>query len=74
MVRRVTFTPNQPDHQRAFGFQRPTTHAVPSLMPDRFGPSLIGSLWACAGIVAGSLGPWTSSSALDHSGIDTNAE
>ena len=70
MVRPVTFTPNQPDHQRAFGFQLPSTRAIPSLMPDRFGPSLIGSLWACAGIVAGSLGPWTSSSALDHSGID----
>lgn len=70
MVRRVTFTPNQPDHQRAFGFQPPTTRAIPSLMPDRFGPNLVGSLWACAGIVAGSLGPWTSSSALDHSGID----
>ena len=70
MVRPVTFTPNQPDHQRAFGFQPPTTRAIPSLMPDRFGPNLVGSLWACAGIVAGSLGPWTSSSALDHSGID----
>ncbi|MFD6513387.1 hypothetical protein [Rhodococcus sp. NPDC060176] len=66
----MTFTPNQPDHQRAFGFQPPTTRAIPSLMPDRFGPNLVGSLWACAGIVAGSLGPWTSSSALDHSGID----
>ncbi|MBY6384764.1 hypothetical protein HG717_12720 [Rhodococcus erythropolis] len=70
MVHRVTFTPNQPDHQRAFGFQPPSTRTIPSLMPDRFGPSLIGSLWACAGIVAGSLGPWTSSSALDHSGTD----
>jgi hypothetical protein len=35
-------------------------------MPDRFGPSLIGSLWACAGIVAGSLARRARIAAANH--------
>ncbi|OYD70955.1 hypothetical protein BDB13_4599 [Rhodococcus sp. OK302] len=45
----------------------PTTR---SPMPDNFKPNLIASVWACVGIVVGSLGPWMTFFKLSKAGVD----
>ena len=39
-------------------------------MPGNFKPNLIASVWACVGIIVGSLGPWMTFFKFSKAGVD----